>query len=206
MNFTNRRSIIRKYTGHHDDYRHYKDYLANDFYHRCAYCDTLDNIITTPFEIDHFIPRKTFKNIKDNLDCDYNNLVYSCKKCNRAKGSKFMGDINSDHPTNELFYDPVASNYNDIFYRNEYGIIMSDDPKAKNMIAEMRLYRPIYALAWIIGQANDVIDLLDMRINNSTNHDEIDALQAVQIKLTNYVYKINRIFIANYNANNNFDI
>lgn len=205
MEFTNRQKIVRKYTGHHNDYKLYRDNLANDFYHRCAYCDTLDNIITTPFEIDHFIPRNTFKDIKNNLECDYDNLIYSCKKCNRSKGSKFSGDITAENPTNELFYDPVETNYNDIFYRNKYGIIMSDDPKGKNMIAEMRLYRPIYALAWIIGQANSVIDTLDKRIAITKNSDEFNALQTVKIKLTNYVYKINRIFIANYNSNNDFN-
>lgn len=205
MLFTNRGQIIRTCSNTFSDYTKYKSNLAEDFYHRCAYCDTRDNIITTPFEADHFIPRDAFKNIKDELDYDYNNLIYSCKKCNIAKGSKFVGNINSTNPTNELFYDPTKTDYNDIFYRNEIGIIVSDDPKGKNMIAQLRLYRPIHALAWIIGQANETIDFLEERINK-TDDTEIKAkLNEVLTKLINYTYKNQRIFTANYNSKNDFN-
>ena len=206
MDFTDRKNIVRRYDGQHKNYKAYKKYLAEDFYHRCAYCDTLESIITTPFEIDHFIPRKIFEGIKDELLNDYKNLVYSCKKCNIAKGSKHQGDIHSDNPTNELFYDPTQINYNDVFYRNEKGIIMSDDPKGKNMIAIMRLYRPIYALAWIIGQANQVIDLLEKRLKESKSGDEQQVLEQILVKLEKYTYKISRIFIANYNSNDYVDL
>lgn len=57
----------------------YKKYLEADFYHKCAYCDISDSMITTPFEIDHFIPINTFEGIRDDLKTDYNNLVLSCK-------------------------------------------------------------------------------------------------------------------------------
>lgn len=205
MDYTNRGKIIRKFNGHYENYKLYKDHLADDFLHRCAYCDTRDDIITTPFEIDHFIPRKVFENVKDSLDTDYNNLVYSCKKCNMAKSSKFSGDIKSVHPTNDLFYDPVLTDYNNIFYRNEYGIIVSDDSKAKVMISLLRLYRPIYALSWIIGQTYELLDKLEKRIGLVSNSDELDKLKQVQIKLNNYLVKVNRIFIANYNSKNEFN-
>lgn len=205
MNYTNRKKIIRTYTKHHNDYKLYKEPLAEDFFHRCAYCDTRDDIITTPFEIDHFIPRKQFENIKDYLDSDYTNLVYSCKKCNQSKGSKFSGDIYSDSPTNDLFYDPTITDYNTVFYRNENGIIMSDDPKAKNMIKELRLYRPIYALAWVVGQANETIENLERRIENTKDNKEIEALNLVKTKLCEYIYKVNKIFIANYNTKNEYN-
>lgn len=205
MNYTNRKQIVRTYTKHHDDYKLYKEPLAKDFFHRCAYCDTRDDIITTPFEIDHFIPRRQFENIKDYLDSDYSNLVYSCKKCNQSKGSKFSGDIYTNHPTNDLFYDPTVIDYNTVFYRNEEGVIVSDDPKAKNMIKELRLYRPIYALAWVIGQAHETIENLEIRIENTKDNEEIQALSLVQTKLYKYFYKYNKIFIANYNAKNEYN-
>lgn len=83
---------------------------------------------------------------------------------------------------------------------------MSDDPKGKNMIAIMRLYRPIYALAWIIGQANQVIDLLEKRLKESKSGDEQQVLEQILVKLEKYTYKISRIFIANYNSNDYVDL
>ena len=51
-----------------------KNYLAKDFMHRCAYCNTLDNIIEPLyFTVDHYVPRDVFKGRNDTLDNDYNN-------------------------------------------------------------------------------------------------------------------------------------
>ena len=69
-------SIIRSTPPHKNDYADYKPYLKKDFCGRCAYCNLLDTAITTPFEVDHFIPRKTFKDCRDDLDNDYTNLIY----------------------------------------------------------------------------------------------------------------------------------
>lgn len=202
MQFTNRRKIVRTFTGQFEDYSKYKEPLSNDFHHRCAYCDTLDNIITTPFEVDHFIPRKIFKDVRDDLDCDYTNLIYCCKKCNTAKSSKFSGDISVANPTNEMFYDPTEQDYNDIFYRNEYGIIVSEDPKGKNMISELRLYRPLHALAWLVGQTNDTISALEHRIEATTDVEQKEKLNSALNKLYKYYHKLNNIFISNYNEKN----
>ncbi len=73
-----------------EDYQKYKPYLAKDFEHRCAYCNTLDSMIEPLyFTIDHYVPRDTFKEIDDTLDYNYNNLMYACPKCNLTKGTKY---------------------------------------------------------------------------------------------------------------------
>ena len=130
-------------------YSYYKNDLRQDFCGRCAYCNLSDDSITTPFEIDHFITKTAFKDIRPELLTDYNNLIYSCKKCNNAKRGQFSGDLSVSHPTNELFYDPVLVDYNNIFYRNELGAIASDDAKGKHMIEILKLYRPIHILGWL---------------------------------------------------------
>lgn len=72
------------------DYTSYKKYLAEDFKHRCAYCNTLDSIASPMlFTVDHFVPRDVFKEKNISLDTDYNNLMYSCIKCNLAKSNKY---------------------------------------------------------------------------------------------------------------------
>ena len=73
------------------------------------------------------------------------------------------------------------------------------------MISLLRLYRPIYALSWIIGQTYELLDKLEKRIGLVSNSDELDKLKQVQIKLNNYLVKVNRIFIANYNSKNEFN-
>lgn len=84
--FKIKRTCSKKFS----DYKKYKEYLAKDFMHRCAYCNTLDNVIEPLyFTVDHYVPRDVFKGRNDTLDNDYNNLMYTCPKCNFAKGSKY---------------------------------------------------------------------------------------------------------------------
>lgn len=62
-----------------------KEYLRNDFSHECAYCKLQEQEVGLVgldfFEIDHFKPQ-TLK-LPDTHK--YNNLYYSCKKCNNEK-------------------------------------------------------------------------------------------------------------------------
>lgn len=85
-NYNIKRTCNKKFK----DYKKYKKYLAEDFKHRCAYCNTLDSIAKPMhFAVDHFVPREVFKGKNDSLDTDYNNLMYACEKCNLAKSSKY---------------------------------------------------------------------------------------------------------------------
>ena len=162
-------AIIRSNPPYYSNYSSYKPFLEEDFSKRCAYCNLSRDAITTPFEIDHFIPRNAFKTIRPDLETDYKNLIYSCKKCNIAKSNKFKGDLTSKEPTNELFYDPVLVDYNTVFYRNELGAIDSDDPKGKEMIKLLKLYRPIHILAWICDEMNQTAEKLEKVIDSTTD-------------------------------------
>lgn len=181
------------------NYKDYRDSLKHDFKGRCAYCNLSDEAITTPFQIDHFIPAKVFKGKRDDLNNDYTNLIYSCPKCNNAKRDKFEGDIYSENPTNDLFYDPVLVDYNTIFYRNEVGVIASDDPKGQNMIKLLKLYRLIHILGWICDEMKMVREKLQFAIENETDAGKvkllIDAKNQINDKYCTYV----DIFIASYN-------
>lgn len=80
--------IIRTCNKKFDNYKKYTPYLAKDFHHRCAYCNTSDEVIEC-FSAEHYVPRKVFEEIDNSLDTDYNNLMYSCMKCNLSKGKKY---------------------------------------------------------------------------------------------------------------------
>lgn len=100
------------------DYHSYLPYLKNDFSCRCNYCNIHEETLgTASFQIDHFIPQKSFKGKQDQLLTQYNNLVLACPKCNRAKSDQFQGDVSKSKIENALFYNPDYTDYNDIFYR-----------------------------------------------------------------------------------------
>lgn len=180
-------------------YADYKPYLKKDFCGRCAYCNLLDESITTPFEVDHFIPRAVFKDTRMDLDTDYTNLVYSCKKCNIAKRDQFSGDIGAAKPTNELFYDPVLTDYNSVFYRNHFGAIDSDDAKGRRTIKNLKLYRPIHILAWLCEEIYETAEKLEREINQEQDQNRKDILVTALNNLNGQYRKLHRLFTAEYN-------
>lgn len=192
-------SITRSDPPQRKDYKRYRIFLVEDFKHRCAYCNLHDSNITTPFEIDHFIPRKAFEDVRPELETDYKNLVYSCRKCNNSKRDQFQGDLSIEMPTNQLFYDPVLVDYNTIFYRNETGAIDSDDAKGKEMIANLKLYRPIHILAWICEKLSCQADRLQYAIDVEEDEEKKNKLQEVYHKINEQYRLFINYFIASYN-------
>lgn len=145
----------------------YRKYLKTDFHDRCCYCNMPREIVTVSYHVEHFIPEKVFKGRRDYLNTDYENLMWSCPKCNLSKGDKYKGDIeNNPAIENELFYNPVETDYNDIFYRNELGGIDSDDPKGREMIKLLKLYRPIHNLGWLLEKIEKFSEYLEKMIEN----------------------------------------
>ena len=148
-------------------YKSYKKYLRKDFHERCAYCNTWEHMIEPlKFSIDHYVPRKVFKNIDKTLDNNYNNLMYVCPKCNREKSAKYEGNIHNLEIKNNLFLNPVEEDYNEIFFRNEYGGIDSNNEKGRKMINELKLYRPLYNIVWLAEQVFTVRKKLKKKIKD----------------------------------------
>ncbi len=198
--------ITRTCTKNYSDYHRYKENLRQDFQHRCAYCNLLDSQVTTPFEIDHFIPKKEFEDQWPELLTLYSNLVYSCKKCNLAKSNQYAGDLSKREIINDFFYDPVQTDYGEVFYRDEFGRICSDDKKGRDMINRLELYRPIHNFAWLCELAKSALDKLTDKINSLQNDsDQKQCLEEAKKELSEYYITCYAVFIANYN-NNKFRI
>lgn len=70
---------------HYSCYGAYKKYLRVEFEHSCAYCNVREPESggSANFEIDHYAPQSHFPEKKS----DYPNLFYSCRRCNKSKGS-----------------------------------------------------------------------------------------------------------------------
>lgn len=176
-------------------YGKYRPYLEKDFRNRCCYCNMSAELITSPFHVDHFIPKKVFEGKKDYLLTQYDNLMWSCPKCNMSKGDSYEGDLeNDDSITNELFYNPVEVDYNDIFYRNKYGQIRSDDPKGQEMIKKLKLYRTIHSAAWILERLEKTTQALDEMIKKEADEDKKKVLEKASRVIAVECVKMEPIF------------
>lgn len=179
----------------------YRPYLEKDFHDRCCYCNMPQNLITSPFHVDHFIPCKIFKGKRDTLWTDYENLMWSCPKCNLSKGDKYQGDFMSiPGIVNELFYNPTVTDYNEIFYRNEYGGIDSDDEKGREIIKRLKLYRPIHNMAWLVEHLEILWGKLDEEVQQETDKDRKEILNHIKDKIANIYVKQAKAFRAAYNG------
>ena len=187
-------------------YKTYTKYLVEDFCGRCAYCNLDYKKITTPFEIDHFVPRVAFEKAGlYYLSVDYENLIYSCKKCNLAKGDLFDGNLHENPYSNKLFYDPAKTDYNDIFYRDDYGNICSDDDLGLEMINNLNLHRNIHRCAWLIEQLEIITKDLQERKTQAKSDNQKNAINEVYSNILEFKDELKDVFIANYNSND-FDL
>ncbi len=196
------RTCTRKYKNYSD----YKPFLKQDFAHRCAYCNLIDTGITTPFEVDHFVPQDVFKNVWPECGTLYENLIYSCKKCNLAKSNDYKGDISKRLIENEYFYDPVETDYGEIFYRNDAGGIASDDEKGRDMIDRLKLYRPIHNIAWLCETLKNTRDKINEQIEKAGRETmQGQLLTEAKNELNEYYVTCQETFLENYN-NENFKL
>lgn len=182
-----------------DDPHKYAKYLSEDFSGRCCYCNMSEDSITASFHVEHFIPVKVFEGKKDNLLTDYENLMWACPKCNLSKSSKYAGDLmKSNNIENKLFYNPVETDYNDIFYRNEIGAIDSDDQKGREMIKELKLYRPVHTLSWLVEKLETTHELLEKAVCSETDPDRKREQECAKNRIANIYIKKQKVFRAAY--------
>lgn len=192
--------ITRQCNKVYKHYKSYKKFLKKDFHNRCAYCNTWDFIIEPQgFAIDHYVPRKIFKNIDKTFSNNYHNLMYVCPKCNREKSDKFKGNIDNLEIKNELFYNPVEQDYNEIFYRNEFGGIDSEDTKARNIMKELKLYRPLYNFAWLLEKLINTRDKIKLKISeNELPIEKKQKLEECLNKINDYYIDMEKLFKKSY--------
>lgn len=191
--------ITRTCTEKLSPYTEYRDYLEKDFSGRCCYCNMSDELLTTSFHIDHFIPRKVFEGKKDYLLTKYDNLMLACPKCNLSKSDAYKGDIVNDSSiTNEYFYNPDETDYNLVFYRNYLGGIQSDDPKGKEMIKRLRLYRLVHNMAWLVDEYRKVFKWLSTKIDYEKDPTRKEELEKIQGKIAIELVKMEESFKSVY--------
>lgn len=158
------------------NYRSYKKYLASDFNNRCGYCDDYDGWQggEATYHVDHFAPKKKF----ENLENDYNNLVYSCSYCNRFKSD----DWPSDNPKinivgNQGYIDPCEEDYQKHFYRDSTGNIKFKTAIGEYVYNKLQLYLMRHGVLWNLTRLQMLKNqLLEVIEGQAVNKDQFDEL------------------------------
>ena len=127
--------VIRRRTNYRkeNDIQKYTKILKEDFGNMCGYCGKDFNIIKCPYQKDHLIPEDIAKKVgRLDLLTDYNNLVYSCRVCNRNKWNNWPFDnvdkIHDDNIVN-LYAFYVLEIALRIAVLEVIGVNVSDDVK-----------------------------------------------------------------------------
>ncbi len=172
-----------------------KENLKQNFFGRCAYCNCHYKTLTgLEYQIEHIIPKKKAEdNGKPELRDDYNNMVYACKKCNLYKSQTWpFDDYDLNHTYDKDlgvgFYDPCLVDFNSIFYRDEYGIIMSDDRVGQYMIDKLKLYTLFRSVAWYCDKLKNLQRRLIEKKKGLGDKPEINsAIADIAVKLQSYL-------------------
>lgn len=167
-----RRLSIKEYK----DFHRYRPYLKEDFLGICGYCGKDSSIIKEQFEIDHFVPQ----DIDGSRECDYKNLVFSCKKCNRAKWNKWpTNDPNKSNDGKEGFVDPASEEYDTHMKRDKDGNIYGDTDVGIYMCKELNFdIRPISSV-WRAMELSYKEELLAQKIKEEKSLDNLSEYYEV---------------------------
>lgn len=178
---------VRSCTKTYADYKSFKPYLVKDFNNRCGYCDSHDKFFggLKNFQIDHFKPHSipAFMSLKH----EYNNLVYSCQSCNRAKSNKWENT--------EGFIDPCDATYEIFISRDSNGKVKHNNTKQGEYIySNLNLFLRRHEFLWLIEKLeNQKIEIKELRekpleSDTLTLLLEFEKIQNAIDKYTNLLY------------------
>lgn len=160
-----------------------KKYLAQDFDHRCAYCDDWDkyNGGMRSYHVEHFAPKEKFPDLK----YTYDNLLYACPYCNEAKSDKWPSDKAEISVVGDKgFIDPCTAEYYAHIYRNEDGSIGYNGKLGEYIYNELNLYLKRHQINYNLVRVNREIDELGELIQKKRDKGEVvDKLEKLHYDL-----------------------
>jgi hypothetical protein len=143
------KTVVSKYSDHREE-------LKKDYKRRCGYCNDIDTWRTVWFEVDHFVPQKYLKTIKDT---DYSNLVYACRSCNNSKRAHWPTEDELIHYKDDKgFIDPCDNEYEKQFDRLDNGRIIHQTQLGKWMYYKLKLHKPQHEIIWQIEELDNLIE------------------------------------------------
>lgn len=188
MNRIKEKKPIRSYTGEMwTTNASNKKYLAEDFNHRCAYCDDLDrfNGEYRAYHVEHFAPKDKFPELK----YEYSNLLYACPYCNGSKSNKWPSNNPKENVVgNKGFLDPCADEYYKHLHRNDDGSIGYDTELGEYIFKELNLGLLRHKILFKLGDLNKQIALLNKKIDieKSEGKQTDDLEKLLHVALLNF--------------------
>ena len=164
-----------------------KEHLVRDFHERCAYCDDKDFYCGGyyTFHVEHFAPIEKFPALK----YVYENLLYSCPYCNKAKSDAWP----SNDPTvnvvdDEGFINPCSEEYDAHLERLSNGKINAKTPLGEYMTKKLKLYLRRHELFFKLDEVTEKREQLKIAIEHeeSAGKDISDMREA--FKLVNEMF------------------
>ncbi|RPH31598.1 MAG: HNH endonuclease [Bacteroidales bacterium] len=169
-------------------YSDHRDELKKDYKCRCGYCNDIDLWRTVWFEIDHFVPQKYLKTIKDT---DYSNLVYACRSCNNSKWAHWPTGNELIHNLNdEGFIDPCNDDYGVQFERGLDGKITYKTKLGKWMFYKLKLHKPQHEVIWNIEETYNLINECKEILNKIDSPEIKNRLLILYGKYVEYTLKL----------------
>lgn len=144
----------------------------------CCYCESKIKSTSYP-EIEHFKPKSKYPE----LCFDYNNLHYSCKRCNIAKGSYYSDDIISPSDENPEEYIRYIGELAVSTDNNKRGITMIDVIKL-NERSDLKDERIKY-----LNEFSKNYELLIAAIETLLNNDSKD-MKVVKPFIINFIENV----------------
>lgn len=149
-------------------YASFRAWLRDDFSFRCTYCLIREQWgrVTGEFDLDHFIAQTTSPSEANK----YDNLVYSCARCNAMKSAQEVPDPSIVFTANNLVVrvDGILESYSD----SAEALIEKLDLNSPEMISWRELWMRIVELARdndtdlhqrLLGFPQDLPDLSRLR-------------------------------------------
>ncbi|SHG39302.1 HNH endonuclease [Flavobacterium defluvii] len=178
------KTAVAKYSDHREE-------LKKDYNSRCGYCNDIDIWRTVWFEIDHFVPQKFLKTIKDT---DYSNLVYACRACNNSKRAHWpTGDELIHNMNDEGFIDPCDDEYVKQFSRFANGRIIYQTQLGKWMYFKLKLHKPQHEIIWQIQELDALIVECEKLLATIDNQILTDKLLNLYREYHRYTKKLGSI-------------
>lgn len=138
--------------------------------------------------------RTIWKRFKDKyLKYNYDNLVYTCPFCNRAKSDKWVGKDETEAVVgNRGFIDPCSPDYSKNLGRNDKGSIVPLTDLGEYIYRELKLYLERHRICFMIDLIDEKRRLL--KIKREKLRTEGQSTEAID----KIYYKINETLITYY--------
>ena len=183
--------IIRRRTNYRkaNDIQRYTKILREDFGNMCGYCGKDFNIINCPYQKDHLIPEDIAKKVgRLDLLTDYNNLVYSCRVCNRNKWHNWPFDnVDKTHDDKVGFVDPATEEFDEHMMRDENGRIVPRTQVGIYMYKIFNFSNRLTDVWWQLSVISKEINEIDSLLEKEENVDGLREYRRLHRQFNSFI-------------------